>query len=375
MANSKAKRSVLLLCGDYMEDYEAMVPFQALLAYGVAVDAVCPGKRAGDVCRTAVHEGSAHQTYSESRGHNFSLNATFDDIEAENYDGLVIPGGRAPEYLAVNESVLDLVRKFSNSGKPIASICHGQLILAAADSIKGRKCTAYPPVGPVLVAAGAYWVEPDTMSACVVDGNIITGATYEGHPEFIRLFVKAIGGTITGAGKRILFLCGALECHVDAVCPKKKAGDTCPTAIHDFEGDQTYSEKPGHTFTLTATFEDIDASSYDALVIPGGRAPEYLALNPKVIALVKEFMESRKPVASICHGQQILSAAGVLKGKKCTAYPVVKLNVVLSGATWLEPDPIDRCFTDGNLVTGAAWPGHPEFISQLMALLGIKVQF
>ncbi|KAK3218571.1 hypothetical protein Dsin_012541 [Dipteronia sinensis] len=391
MAHIRAKRSVLLLCGDYMEDSEAMVPFQALLAYGVAVDAVCPGKIAGDVCRTAVHEGSVHQTYSESRGHNFSLNATFDEIEAGNYDGLVIPGGRAPEYLAMNESVLDLVRKFSNSGKPIASICHGQLILAATDSVKGRKCTAYPSVGPVLIAAGAHWVEPETMSTCVVDGNIITGTTYEGHPEFIRLFVKALGGTVTGSGKRILFLCGdfmedyevtvpfqslqALECHVDAVCPNKKAGDTCPTAIHDFEGDQTYSEKPGHNFTLTANFEDIYASSYDALVIPGGRAPEYLALNPKVLALVKEFMESRKPVASICHGQQILSAAGVLKGKKCTAYPAVKLNVVLSGGTWLEPDPIHRCFTDGNLVTGAAWPGHPEFISQFMALLEVKVQF
>ncbi|XP_044506893.1 protein DJ-1 homolog D [Mangifera indica] len=391
MANSRGKKSVLLLCGDYMEDYEAMVPFQALLAYGVTVHAICPGKKAGDVCRTAVHELLGHQTYSESRGHNFALNATFDEIEFSTYDGLVIPGGRAPEYLAMDESVLDLVRSFSNSGKPIASICHGQLILAAAGTVKGRKCTAYPPVKPALVDAGASWVEPETMASCVVDGNIITGATYEGHPEFIRLFVKALGGAITGSNKRILFLCGdymedyevtvpfqslqALECHVDAVCPKKKAGDKCPTAIHDFEGDQTYTEKPGHNFTLTANFEGVNASSYDALVIPGGRAPEYLALNETVLALVKEFMESKKPVASICHGQQILAAAGVLKGKKCTAYPAVKLNVVLAGATWLEPDPIDRCFTDGNLVTGAAWPGHPEFITQLMGLLGIQVMF
>ncbi|KAK8532264.1 hypothetical protein V6N13_131601 [Hibiscus sabdariffa] len=384
----KSGKSVLLLCGDYVEDSEVMVPFQALLAYGVSVAAVCPGKKAGEVCRTAVHSLAGHQTYSESRGHNFSLNASFDEIDHTKYDGLVIPGGRAPEYLAMNASVLDLVRNFVNSGKPVASICHGQLILAAAGVVEGRKCTAFPAVGPALVAAGASWVEPDTMAACVADGNIITGATYDGHPEFISLFVKALGGTITGSNKRILFLCGdfmedyevtvpfqslqALGCHVDAVCPKKKAGDSCPTAIHDFEGDQTYSEKPGHDFTLTANFEGIDASSYDALVIPGGRAPEYLALDGKVIAIVKNFMESRKPVASICHGQQILAAAGVLKGKKCTAYPAVKLNVVLAGATWLEPDPIDRCFTDGNLVTGAAWPGHPEFISQLMALLGIK---
>ncbi|PON76577.1 Peptidase C [Parasponia andersonii] len=388
---ARGERRVLLLCGDYMEDYEVMVPFQALQAYGIAVDAVCPGKKAFDVCRTAVHDFLGHQTYSELRGHNFALNATFDDIEVSKYDGLVIPGGRAPEYLALNQSVVDLVNKFSASKKPIASICHGQLVLAAAGLAKGLKCTAYPAVGPALDAAGAHWVEPESIKACVVDGHIITGATYEGHPEFIRLFVQALGGNITGSDKRILFLCGdymedyevkvpfqsleALGCHVDAVCPKKKAGDTCPTAVHDFEGDQTYSEKPGHNFTLTTDFEGLDASSYDALVIPGGRAPEYLALDKTVIAIVKHFMEANKPVASICHGQQILSAAGVLQGRNCTAYPAVKLNVVLSGATWLEPDPIHRCFTDGNLVTGAAWPGHPEFVAQLMALLGIRVSF
>ncbi|KAJ0695024.1 putative lactoylglutathione lyase [Helianthus annuus] len=393
MANPK---KVLMICGDYMEDSEAMVPFQALQAYGLSVDAVCPGKKSGDICRTAIHQGSPHQTYSESRGHNFTLNATFDEIDANTYDGLVLPGGRAPEYLAMNESVLNLVTHFAKSGKPIASICHGQLILAAAaakaDVIKGRKVTAYATVGPVLAAAGAHWVHPETLASCTVDGNLITAASYVGHPEFIRHFIKALGATVVGSNKRILFLCGdymedyevmvpfqsleALECcYVDAVCPEKKAGDTCPTAVHDFEGDQTYSEKTGHDFTLTASFHDVDASTYDALVIPGGRAPEYLALDPTVIKLVKHFMDSGKPVASICHGQQILSAAGVLKGKKCTAYPAVKLNVELGGATWLEPDPIDRCFTDGNLVTGAAWPGHPQFIAQFMSLLGVKVCF
>ncbi|KAG2569656.1 hypothetical protein PVAP13_7NG434600 [Panicum virgatum] len=375
-----AAKKVLLLCGDYV----VMVPFQALQAYGVSADAVCPGKKAGDVCRTAVHlhQGIGHQTYSETRGHNFALNASFDEITANGYDGLVIPGGRAPEYLAMDEKVLDI------------EICHGQLILAAAVVVQNRICTAYPAVKPVLVAAGAKWDEPDTMAKCTVDGNLITAATYDSHPEFISLFVKALGGSVAGSDKKILFLCGdymedyevmvpfqslqALGCHVDAVCPDKGAGEKCPTAIHDFEGDQTYSEKPGHDFTLTASFENVDASSYDALVIPGGRAPEYLALNDKVISLVKGFSDKGKPIASICHGQQILSAAGVLKGKKCTAYPAVKLNVVvvvLGGGTWLEPDPIHRCFTDGNLVTGAAWPGHPEFVSQLMVLLGIKVVF
>ncbi|XP_071731276.1 protein DJ-1 homolog D [Rutidosis leptorrhynchoides] len=385
------KKKVLMLCGDYMEDAEVMVPFQALQAYGLSVDAVCPNKKSGDICRTAIHQSSGHQTYFESRGHNFALNANFDEIDSTTYDGLVLPGGRAPEYLAMNESVQQLVKYFVKSGKPIASICHGQLILAAADVVKGKKVTAYSAVGPVLVAAGAHWVEPDTLASCTVDGNIVTGATYHGHAEYIRHFIKALGGTVTGSDKRILFLCGdymedyevlvpyqsleALGCHVDAVCPNKNAGDTCPTAVHDFEGDQTYSEKPGHNFKLTTNFNDVDASSYDGLVIPGGRAPEYLALNRDVINLVKHFMEAGKPVASICHGQQILSAAGVLKGKKCTAYPAVKLNVVLGGGTWLEPEPIDRCYTDGNLVTGAAWPGHPQFIAQFMSLLGVQVSF
>ncbi|KAG6779010.1 hypothetical protein POTOM_015374 [Populus tomentosa] len=330
-------------------------------------------------------------TYTEKPGHNFSLNATFDEVDFSKYDALVIPGGRAPEYLAINESVLNCARQFSDSGKVIAAICHGQLILAAAGLLKGRKCTAYHALRPVLIDAGAHWIEPKTMMDCVSDGNLITGVIYKAHPEYIQLVVKALGGKIAGSDKRILFLCGdfmedyevtvplqslqALGCHVDAVCPKKKAGDFCPTAVHDFEGDQTYTEKPGHNFILTASYEGLDASSYDALVIPGGRSPEYLALDETVIALVKKFMQSKKPVASICHGQQILAAAGVLKGRKCTAYPAVKLNVLLGGATWLEPDPIDRCYTDENLVTGAAWPGHPQFVSQLMALLGIRVSF
>ncbi|XP_078440243.1 class I glutamine amidotransferase-like superfamily protein [Wolffia australiana] len=384
-------KSVLILCGDFMEDYEVMVPFQALLAFGINVHAVCPGKKAGDICRTAVHQLSVYQTYTESRGHNFTLNASFDEIDASKYDGLLIPGGRAPEYLSLNNSVLEIVRKFSESGKPIASICHGQLILATADVVRGRKCTAFPSVKPVLIAAGSHWVQCDSDARCVKDGNLITGATYACHPELIQIFLECLGGKITGADKKILFLCGdfmedyevmvpfqalqALGCQVDAVCPNKRAGSTCPTAIHDFEGDQTYTEKPGHDFNINADFDRSVAADYAALFIPGGRAPEYLAVDQKVNDLVNDFMAATKPVASVCHGQQILAAAGALKGKRCTAYPAVKVNVVLGGGLWEEPEPIDRCFTDGNLVTGAAWPGHPQLIAQFMCLLGINVSF
>ncbi|KAF7816284.1 protein DJ-1-like protein D [Senna tora] len=419
-----AQKRVLLLCGDYVEDAEAIVPFQALQAYGVAVDAVCPGKKAGDICRTSIHEVSFTLFYitNQLRGHNFKLNATFHEIEATNYDGLVIPGGRSPEYLAQIPSVVELVTQFADSGKPIAALCNGLLILAAAGTVKGRRCTGLPTVRPVLVAAGAHWIEPESWSStmAVADGNLITAVTFKGHPEYIRLFVKALGGNISGSPKRILFLCGqfmesnkplasishgqkilaaanvlkyymedyeatvpfqslqALGCHVDAVFPGIKAGEICPTAVHEMEEDgdvQTYSEKGGYEFELNANFDEVDASSYDGLVIPGGRSPAVLALNSSVIALVKQFMESNKPLASISHGQEILAAANVLKGRKCTAHPSVKLNVVISGGTWVEPEPIHSCFTDGNLVTGASWSGHPQFISQLMALLGLQVSF
>ncbi|CAM6088312.1 unnamed protein product [Calypogeia fissa] len=385
-------KAVLLLVGDYVEDYEVMVPFQALQAFGVKVDAVCPGKKAGETIATAVHDFLGYKTYSESPGHNFVLNATFDSIDADRYDALVVPGGRAPEYLSLNEKVLKLVQKFASAHKPVASICHGPLILAAAaDVLKGKQCTAYPTLKPTVIAAGGKWLDPEPISASFTDGNLITAAAWPGHPEFLKQILAALGAKIVGEDKKVLFICGdymedyevmvpfqsllALGYTVDAVSPGKVEGETCPTAIHDFEGAQTYSEKPGHNFVLTAAFDQIKVEEYDALVIPGGRAPEYLALEDSVLSLVHHFVDADKPIASICHGQQILAAAGVLKGKKCTAYPAVKPQVVLAGAQWLEPEPITKCFTDGNLVTGAAWPAHPEFVAQLIELLGTKVSF
>ncbi|VTU02337.1 glutamine amidotransferase : Intracellular protease, PfpI family OS=Beggiatoa sp. PS GN=BGP_3171 PE=4 SV=1: DJ-1_PfpI [Gemmataceae bacterium] len=160
---------------------------------------------------------------------------------------------------------------------------------------------------------------------------------------------------------------------VHAVCPGKRAGETVRTAVHDFEGDQTYSEKPGHNFALTATFDEVKAESYDALVIPGGRAPEYLRLNPKVLEVVRRFFAANKPVAAICHGPQLLAAAGVLKGRTCSAYPAVGPDVGLCGGTLAEV-PIDGTHTDGNLVTAPAWPAHPAWLRAFLKLLGSKVE-
>lgn len=165
----------------------------------------------------------------------------------------------------------------------------------------------------------------------------------------------------------------AVGLTVDAVCPDKATGDSVRTAIHDFEGDQTYSEKPGHNFALNATFADIDVSSYDALVLPGGRAPEYLRLNPAVIAMVQHFAEANKPIAAICHAMQILATADVLKGKTCTAYPAVGPDVTMAGGTYSEI-PVDQATTDGNLVTAPAWPAHPAWIAQFLDVLGVSIQ-
>ncbi len=161
--------------------------------------------------------------------------------------------------------------------------------------------------------------------------------------------------------------------EVHAVCPGKKAEQRVKTAIHDFEGDQTYSEKPGHYFTLNYDFDKVNPEEYAGLVIAGGRAPEYLRLNPKVLEMTRHFFEKNKPVAAICHGAQILSAAGVLKGRKLTAYPAVAPEVKAAGGDYVEID-VDKAMTDGNLVTSPAWPGHPEFIRQFVELLGAKIE-
>lgn len=160
---------------------------------------------------------------------------------------------------------------------------------------------------------------------------------------------------------------------VHAVCPGKKTGDKVKTAIHDFEGDQTYTEKPGHNFALNASFDEVSAATYDALVIAGGRAPEYLRLNPKVIELVQGFAKANKPIAAVCHGPQILAAAGVIEGKKVSAYPACAPEVKLAGGQFADIA-VDSAVTDGNLVTAPAWPAHPAWMAQFLKVLGTKIE-
>jgi protease I len=161
--------------------------------------------------------------------------------------------------------------------------------------------------------------------------------------------------------------------EVHAVCPDKKKGDRVRTAIHDFEGDQTYSEKPGHQFTLNATFAEIKPEAYDALVVPGGRAPEYIRLNPRVIEIVRYFAKADKPIAAICHGAQLLAAAGALEGKKCSAYPACGPDVTRAGGKYMDI-PVDQAFVDGKLVSAPAWPAHPAWLARFLEVLGTTIR-
>jgi deglycase len=187
-----SNKSILMLIGDYVEDYEVMVPFQALQMVGHTVHAVCPGKKSGETVRTAIHDFEGDQTYSEKPGHNFALNATFDQIKAEDYDALVIPGGRAVEYIRLNPRVLEIVRHFDKTRKPIAAICHAAQLLAAADVLKGRKCSAYPASAPDVALAGGTYADI-AMDQAIVDGNLVTGPAWPALHAWLAKFLEVLG--------------------------------------------------------------------------------------------------------------------------------------------------------------------------------------
>lgn len=192
-----AAKKILMLVGDFVEDYEAMVPYQILTMVGHTVHTVCPGKKAGETVRTAVHDFVGDQTYAELPGHRFAVTATFEEVRPGDYDALVIPGGRAPEYLRLNPRVIELVQSFDKAKKPIAAVCHGPQILAAAGVLKERKCIAYPAVGPECLAAGAKYGEVNaTYSNALTDGNLVTAPAWPAHPAWMREFLTLLGSRI-----------------------------------------------------------------------------------------------------------------------------------------------------------------------------------
>ncbi|XVF80876.1 hypothetical protein PTKIN_Ptkin15bG0110600 [Pterospermum kingtungense] len=395
MMEPVAKKSALIICGDYMEDYEVMVPFHVLQAFGVHVDCVSPTKLPGHKCITAVHELLGFELYTELPGHTFTLNSDFDEVQAECYDALIIPGGRFTEVLSVDDKVLGIVKGFAEAGKPIATSCHSQLLLAAAGVLKGKKCTAFASMKPVIeMAGGVWWEQPGISSvlditACLKDGNILSSIGWPAHAEYLRALFESMGAKIhTSETNSVLFLCGdyvedyeinvpfralqAVGCKVDAITPNKKKGEACVTAIHDDEGAQVFSEKRGHNFFITANWDDIRLYDYDCVIVPGGRSPELLVMNEKAVTLVKEFAEKNRIIAGIGQGEWLLAAAGVLKGKRCAASHGMKVMVKMGGG---ELEESEGCVTDGKLVTATGWPALPAFISELSKLLGLSLSF
>lgn len=189
------KKKVLMIVGDYTEDYEVMVPFQALQMVGHTVHVVCPGRDDGEQIVTAIHDFENEDTYSEKRGHNFILNETFDDIDVTDYDALFLPGGRAPEYLRLEEEVIEMVQHFAEENKPIAAICHGPQILISADVIDGKTLTGYPSLEDDIVNAGGEYSDIDLDDA-IVDGNLVTAQSWTGHPALLKKFLELLGTKI-----------------------------------------------------------------------------------------------------------------------------------------------------------------------------------
>ncbi|KAE8786838.1 intracellular protease, PfpI family protein [Hordeum vulgare] len=393
MAPSK---KVLMLCGDYMEDYEAAVPFYALAALGVAVHCAAPGKAPGDPCPTAVHDFLGYDLYTELPGHRFRVTADFAAAAADpsSYDALVVPGGRFVEQLSVDPEAVALVGAFAAElRRPVLLTCHSQVLLAAAGAMAGVRCTAFFSLRPVVELAGGTWVDPDPFSLCVADGHVLTAIGWPAHGEIIAQLLRAMGARVHGGrGQGVLFLCGdyvddyeanvpfralaGVGCRVEAACPTKRKGEACVTAIYeDVAGaapGTVSDEKRGHNFAMTVDWADIDVDDYECVVVPGGRSPELLVTKEEAVALVAKFAAKGKVVASIDQGHLVLAAAGLLKGKRCASGVPMRVISNLAGAVGVEAE---GAVADGKLVTAASWPDLAEFIAHLVDLLGITVSF
>ena len=189
-------KKILMLAGDFVEDYELMVPYQALESLGFHVDVVCPDKKTGDTIATAIHDFTDYQTYIELRGHNFVITKNFDDVRLEEYCVLNITGGRAPEYIRLNKKVLDYTRYFFERKLPVAAICHGIQILTAAKVVSGRTLTCYAAVAPEVDLAGGIYKNIAPAEA-ITDGNLTTSPAWPGHQAILAEFYKLLGVKIS----------------------------------------------------------------------------------------------------------------------------------------------------------------------------------
>ncbi|RID54306.1 hypothetical protein BRARA_G01638 [Brassica rapa] len=396
---SMAQKSVLMLCGEFMEAYETIVPLYFLQAFGVSVHCVSPGRKTGDKCVMAAHDLLGLEIYSELVVDHLTLNANFHEVIPEQYDAIIIPGGRFTELLSTDEKCVSMVARFAELGKIILTSCHSQLLLAAAGILgRGMKCTAFESMKPLIeLSGGSWWQQPGVQTLfditdCVMDGKFISTLGWPTLGNTLRILLESIGSKITCCKETqpsLLFLIGdcvedysinvpfkafqALGCKVDAVSPNKKKGDKCATIVHDLEeGRQLPTEKFSHNFYVTVAWEDVSVDDYDCIVVPGGRSPELLVMNDKAVGLIKKFVEKGKFVAAIGMGNWLLAATGALKKKRCASGYGTKVAVKVAGGQILESE---QCVTDDKLVTAATTSDLPAFVHALSTALGLSVVF
>ncbi|XP_010515996.1 PREDICTED: DJ-1 protein homolog F [Camelina sativa] len=397
---SMAQKSVLMLCGEFMEAYETIVPLYVLQAFGVNVHCVSPGRKTGDKCIMAAHDLLGLEIYTELVVDHHTLNANFDDVIPDQYDAIYVPGGRFTELLSADEKCVSLVARFAELKKLIFTSCHSQLFLAAAGLLTGgMKCTAFGSMKPLIeLSGGEWWQQPGIQTLfditdCVKDGNFMSTMGWPTLAHSLRVLLESLGSKISSSKENhqpsLLFLIGdcvedysinvpfkafqALGCKVDAVTPNKKRGEKCATIVHDLEeGRQLPTEKFGHNFYVTIGWDDVSVDDYDCIVVPGGRSPELLVMNPKAVELVRKFVEKDKFVAAIGMGNWLLAATGALKKKRCASSYGTKVAVKVAGGEIVETE---RCVTDNKLITAAETSDLPAFLYALSSALGLSVAF
>ena len=177
---------VLMVAGDAAESLEVLYPYQRLQEEGYEVQITAPSKKK---LHFVVHDFEpGYDTYTEKPGYSWDADLTFKDVKPDDYVALVIPGGRAPEYIRNDPDLQKIIRHFFQQEKPVAQLCHAPLALAAAGVLKGRKSAAYPALAPDVAAAGAEFVD----SGAVVDGQMVSARAWPDHPTWMRAFIRLL---------------------------------------------------------------------------------------------------------------------------------------------------------------------------------------
>ncbi|MFL9503723.1 DJ-1/PfpI family protein (plasmid) [Rhodopseudomonas palustris] len=191
-----AGKKILMLCGEFTEEYEIYVFQQGMEAVGHTVHVICPDKKKGEMIQTSLHDFEGHQTYIERFGHLAEINKTFSEVDLNEYDAVYCAGGRGPEYIRTDKRIQAMVRHFHEEKKPIFTICHGVQILVAVDGVvRGKKVAALGACEPEVILAGGTYIDVKPHEA-YVDGTMVSAKGWTGLAAFMRECLKVLGTEI-----------------------------------------------------------------------------------------------------------------------------------------------------------------------------------